>query len=484
MVILKSRYASTLKKIGLPLVCLAAQWPATLLAEEGEFSGWVNLESRYYFQTGETVATQYYPSAAVQLDYIRPLNENNEFKASIHLRADGVDDERNLLDARELLWLHYADNYEFRLGVGQVAWGVNEVFKIADPVNQKDRAELPYQRKLGQPLAGLSFYWGDSLIELYGLYDHRPAWFPGEEGRLKFPLMVDPDEQIYDRGKTGKLDLAARWKFQWGNADISLSHFYGVTRDPYFIFNLDFEDPALIAVYDKVNQSSATMVYPWGDLLFKGEFTYQTGGIEQFEAVAGGFEFTTGGVFDSNIDITWYVEAIWDSRDQLYANLFDHDIAFAARLAFNDARDSNLILGAVVDYEYDEAMGYLLWINTFGQRWTLNISGQFFYANEPRLNPEDFEDDLVSLVTENPVPSEVIANVAGFFAERTLPKPQYDQFLEQLEIIQNDSSLFDNVPADTSAQSLFDLLRVSDNSQKMNLIERDAYLQLDLFYHF
>ena len=105
--------------------------------------------------------------------------------------------------------------------------------------------------------------------------------------------------------------------------------------------------------------------------------------------MAGGFEFTRGGLFDTNIDITWYVEAIWDSREQIYANLFDHDIAIAARFAFNDARDSNLVLGAVIDYEYDEAMGYLLWINTFGQNWTLNISGQYFYANEPRLNPAE-----------------------------------------------------------------------------------------------
>ena len=58
--------------------------------------------------------------------------------------------------------------------------------------------------------------------------------------------------------------------------------------------------------------------------------------------------------------------------------------------------------------------------------------------------------------------------------------------LERLEEIRlgqgdyfNDVDNYDNV-----AQTIFDLLRTSDNSQKMNLIERDGYIQIDLFYHF
>ncbi len=456
----------------------------TAHAENGEFSGWVNVESRFYPDTGESVDEQYYPSAAFQLDYFKPLNDTNEMVAGLFVRVDAVDDERNQIDVRELLWIHYADSYQLRAGVGQVSWGVNEVFKITDLVNQKDRAEIPYQRKLGQPLVGLSFYWGEDLIELYTLYGLRPAWFPGEDGRLRYPILVDPDNQEYDRGQTGEWDFAARWKTRWGNADISLSHFYGVTRDPYFVFNLDFENPYLLPVYEKVNQSSANIVYPWNEVLLKGEFTYQTGGIEQFESVAGGFEFTMGGIFESAVDLTWYVEAIWDSRDQIYATLFDHDVAVAARFAFNDARDSNLVLGLVADYEYDEAMGYLFWTNTMGQSWTLNVSAQYFMANEPRLDPLDYQQDLTELVTSSPVPDEVINRVAAYFEDTTLSSAQLDQIKRQLAIIQNDSSLFNNVESNVAAQTIFDLLRISDNTQKMNLIERDAYVQLDVFYHF
>ena len=456
----------------------------------GEFSGWINGQVRYYPETGETVDEQTYPSAAFQLNYSQDLTDDDQLIVGLFGRGDSVDDERNYLDAREFLWLHYGENYQFRAGVGQVSWGVNELFKITDLINQKDRAELPLQRKMGQPMASVAFYLGDDLIELYTLYDVRPAWFPGEDGRMRYPILVDPDNEEYDRGSSGRWDFAARWKTRIGDMDVGLSHFYGVTRDPYFIFNYDFANPYLVPVYEKVNQTSLDLVYPWQDILLKLEATYQTGSLEQFESVAAGFEYTFGGVFETDLDLSWYVEAIWDSRDQIYATLFDHDVGVAARLALNDARDSNLILGVVADYEYSEAFGYVFWTNNFGQNWTLNVTGQYFMANEPRLNPDDFVQfqELADSVEAGvfPVPEEIINSVLDAFEGTTISEKQYEVMLERLEEIRlGQGDYFNDVDNyDFVAQTIFDLLRISDNSQKMNLIERDGYIQIDLFYHF
>lgn len=482
----KWQCSNTLSGLGLVSLLFSTH----LQADIGEFSGWINGQERYYPQTGETVDEQSYPSVAFQLNYTQNLGDQDQLIVGIFGRADSVDDERNYLDAREFLWLHQADDYQFRLGVGQVSWGVNELFKITDLINQKDRAELPFQRKLGQPMASVSFYWGDNLIELYSLYDVRPAWYPGEDGRMRYPILVDPDEQEYDRGKSGRWDFAGRWKTQLGDMDVGLSHFYGVTRDPYFIFNYDFANPYLIPVYEKVNQTSLDLVYPWGDTLLKLEATYQTGSLEQFESVAAGFEYTFGGVFASDLDLSWYVEAIWDSRDHIYANLFDHDVGVAARLAFNDARDSNLILGVVADYEYSEAFGYLFFTSNFGESWTLNVTGQYFMANEPRLDPNDYPefDQLVTEVEAGnyPVPDNIITSVLAAFEGTTISKQQYEIMLERLGEIQNGNGDYFSQVQDYSdvAQTIFDLLRISDNSQKMNLIERDGYIQVDVFYHF
>lgn len=448
-----------------------------------QWSGWFNAQSRIYGQTGEQVSEQGYPSVAAQLEFSQDLNANNQFTGMLFVRADSTDDERNLADVREMLWLHQADAYQFRAGVGQVSWGVNELFRITDVINQKDRAELPYPRKLGQPLMSLSFYWGDDLVELYTLYGLRKAWYPGPEGRLRFPLAVDNDEAEYDFGATGKWDFAARWKTRLWDMDIALSHFYGMARDPYFIFNYDFNDPLLVPVYEKVNQSSLEWQWLISSVLLHAEYTYQTGSLEQFESVAGGFEYTMGSVFKSDFDLTWYVEGIWDSREHIHGNLFDRDVGVAARLAFNDERDSNLILGVVADTRYDEAFATLFWSNTLGRGWTLNIAAQYFYANDDRYDPRQMVPFFQRLIRENPASPESIETLLALMGDVTISKKEFDRLIGFVDDIQQ-PDYWQGMQTETVPQTLFDLLRVSDNSQKMNLIERDSYVQIDLYYHF
>ncbi|HAU12724.1 MAG TPA: hypothetical protein DCS92_03360 [Gammaproteobacteria bacterium] len=77
----------------------------------GEFSGWLNGQVRYYPETGEHVDEQTYPSAAFQLNYSQDLSDNDQLIVGLFGRGDSVDDERNYLDAREFLWLHYGEGY-------------------------------------------------------------------------------------------------------------------------------------------------------------------------------------------------------------------------------------------------------------------------------------------------------------------------------------------------------------------------------------
>lgn len=448
-----------------------------------EWSGWLNAEARYYGQTGEQVEEQTYPSAAAQLEFAHSLSERDQLTATLFVRGDSVDDERNYADVREFLWLHDAEAYQLRAGVGQISWGVNELFKITDLINQKDRAELPFQRKLGQPLMSLSFYWGEDLIELYSLYDVRSAWYPGEDGRLRYPILVNTDDEEFERGATGRWDLAGRWKTRLWDMDIALSHFYGVTRDPYFIFNYDFNDPYLVPVYEKVNQSSLEWQYLVHDVILRAEFTYQTGSLEQFESVAGGFEYTFGAVFESDFDLTWYVEGIWDSREHIYGTLFDRDVGVAARLAFNDERDSNLVVGVVADTRYDEAFATLFWTNTFGESWTFNLAGQYFYANDERYDPRDFIPFFEQLVLENPASPQSIERLLDLVGDVTISEKQFERIEQFIRDLQQ-PDYWAGIDTDTVPQTLFDLLRISDNSQKMNLIERDSYIQMDIYYHF
>ncbi|CBL44583.1 Hypothetical protein HDN1F_10000 [gamma proteobacterium HdN1] len=448
-----------------------------------EWAGWINGEGRYYAQTGEQVEEQVYPSVAAQLEFSHTFNAQDQLTAVLFARGERVDDEGNFADVREFLWLHSTDAYQFRAGIGQVSWGVNELFKITDLINQKDRAELPYQRKLGQPMMSFSFYAGEDLVELYALEGLRSAWYPGKDGRLRYPIMVDTDKEEYEWGATGRLDLAGRWKTTRWNTEFALSHFYGVTRDPYFIFNYDFNHPRMIPVYEKVNQSSLEMQKVIGDVLMRAEFTYQTGSLEPFKSVAGGFEYTFGSLFDSDLDLTWYVEGIWDSRKHIYGTLLDHDVGIAARLALNDERDSNLVLGVIADTKYNEAFGTVFWSNSFGQSWSLNVTGQYFYANDHRYTPDRFMPFFEKLVQENPASPESIDKLLGMIGGVTINKKHYARIVQFINDLRQ-QGYWDGIKTETVPQTLFDLLRISDNSQKMNLIERGSNIQIDIYYHF
>ena len=86
------------------------------------------------------------------------------------------------------------NEWELRLGVDQVFWGVVESQRLVDIINQVDFVEHPDgTAKLGQPMAHatLSGDWG--VLELFGLPYHRARTFSGRRGRLRLPLVIDDD---------------------------------------------------------------------------------------------------------------------------------------------------------------------------------------------------------------------------------------------------------------------------------------------------
>ena len=468
-------------------VLIGLLWSELVLAVD--WNGQVNLQNRWYFDTGAEVSNQLFSSVAAQIGLDHAINDDADLKASIYARYDANDDERSNQDIRELMASYYFNRAEIGVGIGQASWGVNSIFKTLDFVNQTDRADLPFSNKMGQPMAKLLSDFGDIQLESYLLYDVRDAWYPGEDGRLRYPLFVDTDNAVYDRDGKGRLEFAGRLKFPLLGGEMGLSHFYGLNRNPYFVFNGNFSQPALLPVYEKINRSGLSYIKNQGDVLYKFEFAYQTGGVEQYESIAGGIEYAYGSVFSSNIEMSLNFEFVWDSREQVPTQLFDHDVGVAASFNFNDASDSLLMFGVVIDYKYSEAMSYGFFRRNFGDQWSMSLIGQFFHANEPGIDTRSFEQAASELLQELdagifPLDQQVLQTIADGFSEVTLNRKQFDIIVNELERLQTDENYVANLPIESIPQTLYDLLRVSDDSQKMNLIQRDSFIQLDINYHF
>ena len=121
------------------------------------------------------------------------------------------------------------DEWELRLGVDRVFWGVAESRHLVDIINQIDLVEHPYKElKMGQPIAHLTWSGDWGAVEIFGMPYHRTRTFPGRPGRLRFPLVVDTENAAYESG-SGRWhpNLAARYSHSLGPFDIGMSVFDG-----------------------------------------------------------------------------------------------------------------------------------------------------------------------------------------------------------------------------------------------------------------
>lgn len=289
------------------------------------------------------------------------------------LRIDQHDDERNHGDIREAAWVHVAEGYELRSGIRQVFWGVTEGVHLVDIINQTDQVEsLDGEQKLGQPMVNLAFERDEQMLDLFLLPGFRERSFPGEDGRLRLPLVVDVDHAEYESGAGRRhVDLAARWQLNLAELRLGLSAFHGTSREPELVPKVDLSKvrlvngqpgfipgyaPEFTPYYRQITQFGVDGQYTQGDLLWKLEAIRRSGGPHSYHASDAGLEYTQVGAFDTEIDLGWLLEYLHDSRGRAATSPFADDILVGWRLAFNDAASSDLLTSLIVDRRTGERL--------------------------------------------------------------------------------------------------------------------------------
>ena len=218
---------------------VAAEARAEMGDIEHSFSGRYSLESRWYPQSPAYPGQRSHATGfVVEPTLFLEDPEGRSFTLTPFFRGDGADSRRTHADVREAYLLLFGElgegEWEARLGVDRVFWGVAELYNPVDIVNQADLVEHPDGKtKLGQPMAHLTFAGDWGTAELFALPWHRERTFPGRHGRLRSGLVVDPDLVEYESGAEERhLDVAARYSHSFGLLDIGLSVFDGTSREP------------------------------------------------------------------------------------------------------------------------------------------------------------------------------------------------------------------------------------------------------------
>lgn len=359
------------------LVLLWLIWTTPARAQ-GEFSGQVAIEWRIFPRPAQAPEQQSsYLSVAAQPEYRYKWDKGKQGITFVpFVRLDQHDQRRTHFDIRELTWLKAGENWELRLGLRKVFWGVTESQHLVDIINQTDLVEnLDGEDKLGQPMVNLALirHWG--TLEFFVLPGFRERNFPGRKGRLRTALPVDNDRAVYEsKHGRGHVDWAARWSRTLGAWDVGLSHFYGTGREPRLL--PDANGKALIPHYDLIQQTGLDAQWTKGKWLWKLEAIRRSGQGPSFTALTGGVEYTLSNIAGSRADAGLIVEYLYDQRGKKATTPFQDDLAVGVRLALNDAQSTEALGSVILDRRTGAAFFNLEASRRLGSRWKFSLEAR------------------------------------------------------------------------------------------------------------
>ncbi len=389
---------------GLALSLLAAFSAAAQAADiEVELSGRFSIESRLYPDSAQHPGQRSHASGfTAKPELYAEDEEGRSITVSPFFRYDSADPRRTHADLREAFLLLYGEagdgEWELRLGVDRVAWGVAEVRNIVDIVNQTDLVEHPDEKtKLGQPMAHgtWSADWG--VLELFLLPWHRERTYPGRAGRLRSEFVVDNDRATYDSAAEERhMDWAVRYSGSFGLVDLGLSYFDGQSREPVLrpVVLGNAGNFVLQPHYEKIRQFGLDAQLTTGPWLFKLEAIRRLGASnrpapengfqgeeDDFGAWILGGEHTLYSVFDTEAEITLLAEWHWDGRGAERAtNAFENDLFLAVRLALNDVEGTEFTLSVAEDLDHAGRVFGIEAKTRLSDNWSFELEGTAFHG--------------------------------------------------------------------------------------------------------
>ncbi len=361
----------------------------------GELSGYIAGEYRHFqHESSFSEPDQYNPSIVLSPEYYHEWDDGQQsLIIAPFLRIDQDDAERTHADLRELQWLYVEDDWELRLGLGKVFWGVTESQHLVDVINQTDLVEnSDTEDKLGQPMINLSFFKDWGALDLFVMPYFRERTFAGKDGRLRSSLVVDTDKAKYESGAGRQhVDVAVRWSQTFGDWDVGLSHFYGTNREPLLQVNSTFD--ALIPYYEIMHQTGLDIQQTTESWLWKLELIRRETKSDTFTALTGGFEYTFYGVFESDIDVGLIAEYLFDDRNDELATPFEDDVLLGTRITWNDEQSTELLVGMIQDVESSDVSWNIEASRRIGDRWKLSAEARLFRVRNNDTALYSFRDD-------------------------------------------------------------------------------------------
>ncbi len=348
-----------------------------------EYSGYIGLESLGFLNNPQDSAQHnHYLSGVAEMEFYHEWDNGKQSIAFVPFyRYSQHDSKRTHFDVRELTWLKAARDWELRVGIRKVFWGVSEAQHLVDIINQTDLVEnSDTEDKLGQPMINLAIIQDWGTLDLFFLGGFRERTFPGKESRLRsFPEVSVGDARYEKHGAEKHLGFAVRWAQTFGDWDIGLSHFYGTSRDPSFIPEFSRTgELKLIPYYEMIHQTGLDLQVTKESWLWKLEAIVRSGQGKTFFASTAGFEYTLYNLFETGLDLGLVAEYLYDSRSDNALTTTEDDFLAAVRFSFNDIQSTEILAGVILDRSSNEKFYNVEASRRIGDDFKIEIEARFF----------------------------------------------------------------------------------------------------------
>lgn len=385
-----------------------------------DFTGRLSAQSRWFPQSALFSGQSTHASGIVAEPNLYVEDEAGRIlNVTPFFRYDSADGRRTHFDLREAYILLSGalgnGEWELRLGVDRVFWGVVESRHLVDIVNQIDLVEHPDEKtRMGQPMAYVTWSSDWGVVELLGMSWHRKRTFPGSKGRLRASLVVD-DERVEYESSSGKWhpDFAARYSHTLGLMDFGVSVFDGTAREPALGVDLPVVSvppvlpgqgdpsgspgqpgqpglpgpgdpsgspgqpgqpglpglpappgltglPTPYPIYNQIRQFGLDAQWTTGSLLLKLEAIRRSGApdlageVETYNAFVLGGEYTFFSLWNTDADLTLFAEWDRDGRGRRATNFYENDLFAALRLMLNDVQGTEATLSVLHDLDKNQ----------------------------------------------------------------------------------------------------------------------------------
>jgi len=384
----------------LPLMLLLSQ--SITLSLANEWTGNLSAETRGFAEKATlTDQSQFYGSISLHPEYYHEWeNGVQSLTASVFARKSFQNESRSHIDLRELYWTFVSEDWELRVGVRKIFWGVTESQHLVDIVNQTDFVEsFDGEEKLGQPMVNLAWIQDWGTLDLFILTGFRQREFPSSDARLRTELVINSDEALYESDQEkSHIDFAIRYSHVLGDWDIGLSLFYGTSREPRFELVNAGSNVKLVPYYDIINQTGLDVQATLENWLWKAESIYRNGMGENYIATTFGLEYSFYDIASTGLDIGLVTEHLYDSRQSTATNAFENDLMLGLRFALNDTQSTEALAGIIQDIDGEATVLSLEANRRIGDQIKITLEGYLFsHTDNQDLLYSFRNDDYVQL---------------------------------------------------------------------------------------